>query len=199
MILLVGLGNPGDRYRDTRHNVGFMVIDLVAERWGRPLWRTKFHAELAQVDVPNGRSSGGADRAALLKPQTFMNLSGQSVQPAAAFFKVPPEDVVVVHDELDLPFGQIRLKAGGGDAGHNGLKSITQRLGTNGYTRLRVGIGRPPPEFRGSGADYVLQGFSPAEQAELAEVVQSAAVAIEMFAREGLSAAMNTINRRAKA
>lgn len=196
MILVVGLGNPGDRYRDTRHNVGFLVIDLLAERWGRPAWRSKFQAETAQVDVPSGRGVGA--RAVLLKPQTFMNLSGQSVQPAAAFFKVEPADVVVVHDELDLPFGQVRLKAGGGDAGHNGLKSITQRLGTNGYTRLRVGIGRPPADFRGSGADYVLQAFSPAEQADLPSVVGGAADAVEMFAREGLSAAMNIVNRRTK-
>ena len=196
MILLVGLGNPGDRYRDTRHNVGFMALDLIAERWGRPPWRSKLHAETAQVDVPGGQ--GDADRAVLLKPQTYMNRSGDSVQPAAAFYKIAPENVVVVHDELDLPFGQVRLKSGGGVAGHNGLRSISLRLGTNDYVRVRIGIGRPPPEFRGSGADYVLQGFSPAEQAELAEVVQSAADAIEMFAREGLSAAMNTINRRAK-
>ncbi len=197
MILLVGLGNPGDRYRDTRHNVGFMALDLIAERWGRPPWRSKFHAETAQVDVPGGRED--AERAILLKPQTYMNRSGDSVQPAAAFYKVRPENVVVVHDELDLPFGQVRLKAGGGAAGHNGLRSISLRLGTNDYTRVRIGIGRPPPDFHGSGADYVLQGFSPAEQADLAEVVQGAASAIEMFAREGLSAAMNTINRRAKA
>lgn len=197
MILVVGLGNPGDRYRETRHNVGFMVIDLIAERWGRPLWRSKFHAETVAVDVPGGRGVG--DRAVLLKPQTYMNLSGQSVQPAAAFYKVAPSEIVVVHDELDLPFGQVRLKAGGGDAGHNGLRSITQRLGTNGYTRVRVGIGRPPPEFRGSGADYVLQAFSPAEQADLPGVVGCAADAIEMITREGLSAAMNTVNRRAKA
>lgn len=196
MILLVGLGNPGDRYRDTRHNIGFFVIDLLAERWGSPIWRSKFQAEMAQVDVPGGRGSG--TRAVLLKPQTFMNLSGQSVQPAAAFFKVEPADVVVVHDELDLPFGQLRFKAGGGDAGHNGLRSITQRLGTSAYTRLRVGIGRPPAEFRGSGADYVLQAFSPAEQADLPQVVGGAADALEILAREGLSSAMNITNRRPK-
>lgn len=197
MILLVGLGNPGDRYRDTRHNVGFMLIDLIAERWGRPVWRSKFQAETAALDVPRGQGAG--DKAVLLKPQTFMNLSGQSVQPAAAFYKVETPHVLVAHDELDLPFGQVRLKAGGGDAGHNGLKSITQRLGTNGYTRLRIGIGRPPPDFRGSGADFVLQAFSPVEQAELPGVLDCAADAIERFAREGLSAAMNTTNRRAKA
>ncbi len=193
MILIAGLGNPGDRYRDTRHNVGFMVVDLIAERWGRPLFRHKFRAEEATVEI---RGKTGAERAVLLKPQTYMNLSGESVQPAATFFKIGPPQIIVVHDELDVPFGQVKLKSGGGDAGHNGLKSVTNRLGTNGYVRVRVGIGRPPPDFRGDVADYVLQAFAPAEQVDLDTVVGRAADAVECIALEGLSAAMNTTNRR---
>ncbi len=191
MILVVGLGNPGDRYRDTRHNVGFMVVDLIAERWGRAVWRQKFQGETAQAEA-----AGGATKVALLKPLTFMNLSGKSVQAAAAFYKVAPADVVVVHDELDVPFGQIKLKSGGGDAGHNGLKSVTAQLGTNAYQRVRVGIGRPPSDFRGDTADYVLRAFAPAEQADLADVVEHAANAVEMIVSHGISAAMNQMNRR---
>ncbi len=191
MILVVGLGNPGDRYRDTRHNLGFMVVDLIAERWGRAVWRHKFQGETALADAP-----GGGDKVALLKPHTFMNLSGQSVQAATTFYKVTPPGVVVVHDELDVPFGQVKLKSGGGDAGHNGLKSVTAQLGTNGYQRVRVGIGRPPSEFRGDVADYVLRAFAPAEQADLAAVVARAADAVEMIVKSGISAAMNNMNRR---
>ncbi len=191
MNLIVGLGNPGDRYRDTRHNLGFLVLDLIAERWGRAIWRAKFQGETALAEAP-----GVKEKVALLKPLTFMNLSGQSVQPAAAFYKVAPPDVIVIHDELDVPFGQVKLKSGGGDAGHNGLKSVTQRLGTNGYQRVRVGIGRPPKDFRGDVADFVLEGFPPAEQADLAAVVARAADAVELIVSQGISSAMNTMNRR---
>jgi PTH1 family peptidyl-tRNA hydrolase len=125
-----------------------------------------------------------------------MNRSGTSVQAALAFFKIPVEELLVVHDELDLGFGDIRLKKGGGVAGHNGLKSISEQLGTPDYARLRVGIGKPPPGFRGGGRDFVLEGFRPAEKAELGQLVGRAADAVELVAKLGLAAAMNTTNRR---
>src|SRR5262249_8191545 len=141
-VIVVGLGNPGPEYAHTRHNLGFMVVDELAARAGGAAFRSKFHGELAESRVGSGPAS-------LLKPQTYMNSAGRSVEAALAFYKLPPSEVLVVHDELDLEFGDIRLKQGGGDAGHNGLKSITQSLGTSGYPRLRLGIGKPPPGFRG--------------------------------------------------
>jgi PTH1 family peptidyl-tRNA hydrolase len=125
-----------------------------------------------------------------------MNVSGRSVRPASSFYKLAPPSIVVVHDELDLPFGQIRLKLGGGDAGHNGLRSITSELGCSDYVRLRFGIGHPPEDFRGSGADYVLQAFAPAELGELSARIRAAAEAVELLVRRGLTAAMNTTNQR---
>lgn len=189
MILVVGLGNPGARYADTRHNLGFLVIDRLASRHGGA-FRSRFSGELCQIGI-------GPEKLLLLKPQTYVNRSGDSVQPAARFYRVELGDILVVHDELDLPFGQVRLKQGGGEAGHNGLRSISDRLGSNTYLRLRLGIGRPDANFRGSGAAYVLDGFSPSERAMLAEVVERAAGAVELVAERGLSAAMNEVNRRA--
>ncbi len=190
MILVVGLGNPGRRYEETRHNVGFMVAERVVGR-AAGLWREKFRGRFAQIEL-------GSRRVAVLEPHTYMNESGGSVRPATTFFKVPPADVLVVHDELDLPFGQIRLKQGGGDAGHNGLKSITSHLGTPEYMRLRVGIGRPPAGFRGDTADYVLQAFASAERADLDEVVDRAADVVAEVVERGIAAAMNVTNQRAK-
>jgi len=188
-VIVVGLGNPGPQYAATRHNLGFMVVDALGARAGGVQFRSKFHGDLAEVRLASGPAT-------LLKPLTYMNGSGRSVQAALAFFKLPPSELLVVHDELDLSFGDLRLKAGGGDAGHNGLKSITQQLGTSEYPRLRVGIGKPPPGFRGSGADFVLEGFRPAEKAELDPLVERAADAVELVAKHGLAAAMNTTNRR---
>ena len=119
-MILAGLGNPGPRYEATRHNIGFQVIDLIAERWGRPAFKEKFRGHVALIQLPG---DGGPEKTYLLKPQTFMNLSGESVQPAAAFFKLQPTEVLILHDELDLPLGRIQLKKGGGSGGHNGLKS----------------------------------------------------------------------------
>lgn len=188
-MIVVGLGNPGPQYALTRHNLGFMVVDALASRAGGAAFRSKFHGELADARV------AGAP-AMLLKPLTYMNNSGRSVQAALAFYKIPPSELLVVHDELDLAFGDVRLKQGGGDAGHRGLKSITQELGGPDYGRLRVGIGKPPPGFRGGGADFVLEGFRPAEKAELDQLVERAADAVELVAKQGLAAAMNTTNRR---
>lgn len=149
MKLLVGLGNPGREYENTRHNVGFMVVDEVRAGGGLPAWKAGFKGL-----VSKGKLDGG--EVVLLKPQTFMNLSGASVQAAAAFYKVAPQDVLVVHDELDIPLAQVKFKVGGGDAGHNGLRSITAALGA-GYARLRFGIGRPV--HKAQVTDYVLHRF----------------------------------------
>lgn len=188
MILVVGLGNPGPRYADTRHNVGAMVVERAVEGARGGPWRDKFSARLAPFTL-------GATALVALLPQTFMNESGRSVQPCAAFYKLDPSAILVVHDELDLPFGELRLKQGGGDAGHRGLRSVTQQLGPE-YLRLRVGIGRPPPEFRGDVADFVLQAFAPQERAALDEVLARSVEAISLLASRGLPAAMNVINQR---
>ena len=192
-MIVAGLGNPGARYDGTRHNIGFAVIDLIAERWGRPAFRDKFRGQVALVELPGPT---GPERIYLLKPQTFMNLSGESVRPAATFFKEPVSNVLVLHDELDLPLGRVQLKVGGGSGGHNGLKSVTQHLGTTDYIRLRLGIGRPPSDFRGSPADFVLQAFAPFEETQVSDLISRAANAIELLVKDGISAAMNQVNRR---
>jgi len=181
MHLVVGLGNPGPKYASHRHNVGFMVVDLLARRWGAPALRDKFKGQFAK------ETFRGED-VVLLEPQTYMNLSGESVRPAMDFFKVPLQQVVVVHDELDLPFGTCRIKKGGGAAGHNGLKSITQHCGGNGFLRVRVGIGRPRS---GRPEGYVLSDFSASEKAELEDVLEAAARMVESLVEEGPQKAMN--------
>lgn len=187
-MLVVGLGNPGPEYAATRHNLGFLVVDELAARAGNPPFREKFHGLLAEARV-------GGRACRLLKPQTYMNVSGKSVRAAVAFYKVPLAELVVIHDEIDLPFAEIRLKTGGGDAGHRGVRSIAADLGSTDFIRIRIGVGRPPPGFRGSPADFVLQGFAPAERAELAPLVTRAADAAELIADRGLAAAMNQIHR----
>lgn len=180
MHLIAGLGNPGPKYAGNRHNVGFMVVDRLAERWGGVVFRDKFKGQFARAAAPK--------EALLLKPQTFMNLSGESVQPAMRFFKVPLEKVICVHDELDLEFGTLRLKVGGGTAGHNGLKSLVQHGGGNGFTRLRFGVGRPRS---GPTAGYVLSDFSAIERAELGDHIERACEMIEAAMADGPKAAMN--------
>lgn len=190
MILVVGLGNPGAKYADTRHNVGFIVVErLVSAAGGQ--WREKFNGRFSQLEL-------WGTRLVVLEPLTYMNESGRSVQPAAAFFKIEPASVLVVHDELDLPFGELRLKQGGGDAGHRGLKSVSGQLGTPEYARLRVGIDRPPADFRGSQADYVLQAFAPAERAGLDDLIDRAVDAVRLVVERGLASAMNVTNQRPK-
>lgn len=191
MHLVVGLGNPGRKYEKNRHNVGFMVVERLARSHGLADFKEKFSGVWTKGDL----SIGGDRRpVALLEPGTFMNLSGDSVQPASAFLKVAPPQVIVVHDELDLPWKDVRLKVGGGHAGHNGLRSIIGRLGTPEFVRVRVGIGRPPPGFRGDVADYVLQDFDAMESAELGGVVDQACAAIEKVISLGAAAAMNALN-----
>jgi PTH1 family peptidyl-tRNA hydrolase len=191
VLLLVGLGNPGKQYAGNRHNVGFMAAERLREEASLPDFREKFSG------VWTKGTAFGAE-VALLMPRTFMNLSGDSVQPAAAFLKVEPKEIIVLHDELDLPFGEVRLKMGGGHAGHNGLRSIIGRLGTPEFLRVRIGVGRPPPGFQGDVADYVLSNFDTAERAELPDVLGRALVAVERLVREGPSAAMNAVNVRPK-
>ena len=181
--VVVGLGNPGPRYAATRHNLGFLVLDLLAERAGG-----RFKAHRANADVLETRLDGVP--VVLAKPRSFMNESGGPVVNVARFYKVPPERIVVVHDELDLPYGTLRLKRGGGDGGHNGLKSVTAALGSKDYARVRFGIGRPPG--RQDPADYVLREFGSAERKDLAVDVDRAADAVELLLSAGLEAAQNT-------
>jgi PTH1 family peptidyl-tRNA hydrolase len=190
--LVVGLGNPGKKYEKNRHNVGFMVVERLARSHGLPDFKEKFSAVWTKGEIASG---GGRHAVALLEPQTFMNLSGDSVQPAAAFLKVDPAHVIVVHDELDLPWQDVRIKVGGGHAGHNGLRSIIQRLGPE-FVRVRVGVGRPPAGWRGDVADYVLNDFDSAERPELPDVVDRAVVAVEKIVADGLAAAMNHVNTK---
>jgi PTH1 family peptidyl-tRNA hydrolase len=191
MWLIVGLGNPGAEYARHRHNLGFMVVDRLASDTEADSFRSRFSGEIARAWL-------GDEDALLLKPMTYMNLSGDSVQPCAAFYKVGPENIVVVHDELDVPFGELRLKRGGGHAGHNGLRSIIQRLGTNEFSRIRVGIGRPAPGFRGDNADWVLTGFSPEEREKLPATLKQAAKSVLDIATRGFDAAMKKSNTRPK-
>ncbi len=189
MWLVVGLGNPGREYASHRHNIGFMVVDALARRSKADAFRAKFSAELARTEIK------GED-AWLLKPMTYMNLSGDSVQPCAAFFKIPPERVIVIHDELDLPFGDIRLKRGGGHAGHNGLRSIIGRMGAD-FCRVRFGIGRPPPSFRDT-ASWVLSSFGPEERENLDKLVDLASGAVLDIAARGFDAAAKLRNTKPK-
>lgn len=185
-MLVVGLGNPGARYAATRHNIGFMVADALVDA---SAFKERFGGRLAQLDV-------GAHRCWVLEPQTYMNLSGRSVQKAAAYFRIEPAQVVVIHDELDLPFARMKLKLGGGEAGHNGLRSISQELGTKDYFRLRLGIGRPSEQFAGKGRDFVLDAFAPHEAELLPGFIERAVVAIRRLIEDGAEAAMNEINRK---
>jgi PTH1 family peptidyl-tRNA hydrolase len=183
--LVVGLGNPGREYAANRHNVGFMVADLLASRVGAKFGRSKrSHAEVAE-----GRLGFGGPKLILVKPLTFMNLSGAPVVQLAQFFKVPLENVVAVHDELDVPFGQVRAKRGGGEGGHNGLRSMSKSLASKDYARVRFGIGRPPG--RQDPADYVLSDFGAAERKELDFLVDRAADVVEAVVLEGVEWAQN--------
>lgn len=183
--LVVGLGNPGPRYAGTRHNAGFFVLDLLAERLGG-----RFKAHRGHADVLEGRI--GEVPVVLAKPKSYMNESGGPVVAVSRFYKVPVERITIVHDELDLPFGGLRLKRGGGDGGHNGLKSATAALGSREYARVRFGIGRPPGQQ--DPADYVLREFTSAERKDLAYLVDRAADAVQALLAQGLESAQNTFN-----
>src|SRR5215467_5591174 len=184
--LIAGLGNPGPEYAGNRHNAGFMVADLLAERAG-----ARFKRDRSRATVASGRLAGFP--VTLARPLTFMNLSGRPVAALRAFYKIPPEQVLILHDELDLPFGAVRLKLGGGDNGHNGLRSVTAALGGPGYHRTRIGIGRPPGRM--DPAVFVLRDFSAAERKDLPLVLDLAADASEALPRAGLAAAQNEFHR----
>ncbi|HEY0168800.1 MAG TPA: aminoacyl-tRNA hydrolase [Jatrophihabitans sp.] len=184
-FLIVGLGNPGPRYAGTRHNAGFLVADDLAARLGRP-----FKAHKGRADIVEGRLAGQA--AVLAKPKCYMNESGGPIVAISRFFKVGVEQIIVVHDELDLPFGSLRLKRGGGEGGHNGLKSTSSALGSKEYLRVRFGIGRPPG--RQDPADYVLREWAAAERKELPFFLDRAADAVEALIAKGLEPAQNEFN-----
>jgi PTH1 family peptidyl-tRNA hydrolase len=188
--LVAGLGNPGKEYSGNRHNVGFMVADLLASRVGAKFGRSKrAHAEVAEGRLAVPGKFLGAPRLVLVKPLTYMNLSGAPVVSLAQFFKVPVSNVVAVHDELDVPFGEVRAKRGGGEGGHNGLRSMSKSLASKEYARVRFGIGRPPG--RQDPADYVLSDFSSAERKELEFLVDRAADVVEAVILEGVEWAQN--------
>ncbi|HEX4519056.1 MAG TPA: aminoacyl-tRNA hydrolase [Gaiellaceae bacterium] len=184
-LLVVGLGNPGREYARNRHNVGHMVVEELARRHGGS-WRGKFNGRLADIRIDG-------HRVGLLAPDTYMNDSGRSVKAAAGFFKLEPDAILVVHDESDLETGRLQARMGGGLAGHNGLRSIVQHLGTPDFLRLRVGVGRPGRGDRRPLADYVLSDFEPADDVET--LVARAADAVEALDAEGLEAAQRKINR----
>ncbi len=183
--LIVGLGNPGSEYAGNRHNVGFMCADELAGQIG-----VTFKRDRSRAMAANGRLRGVP--VTLAKPLSFMNLSGGAVASLRAFYKLPTEQILVLHDELDLPFGVIRLKLGGGDNGHNGLRSVTSALGTRDYHRVRIGIGRPPGRM--DPADFVLRNFSAAERKELPEILGRSADAVETLLTRGLAVAQNQFN-----
>jgi peptidyl-tRNA hydrolase, PTH1 family len=185
-LLVVGLGNPGSTYAKTRHNFGFFVADILAERIGSGF---KVHKK-SGAEVTTGRLGGRS--VVLAKPRVYMNESGRQVGPLANFYSVEPADVIVIHDELDIEFGRIRLKLGGGEGGHNGLRSVASALGTKDFQRVRIGIGRPPG--RKDPATYVLENFSAAERPDVPTISEQAADATELLIHDGLEPAQNTVH-----
>jgi PTH1 family peptidyl-tRNA hydrolase len=183
-LLVAGLGNPGPEHARDRHNVGWMVVDELGRRHGGS-FKGKFRGRLADVRV-------GEAKLALLKPETYMNASGTSIQSAAAFYKLAPEHVLVVHDDVDLETARLQARLGGGLAGHNGLRSIAQRLGTQEFVRLRIGVGRPGRGDRRPVADYVLSGFTPEDDVDA--IVARAADAVECLVAEGLEETQRRFN-----
>ncbi|RPH70989.1 MAG: aminoacyl-tRNA hydrolase [Myxococcaceae bacterium] len=188
--LVVGLGNPGREYAGHRHNVGFRVAERLAGAVGIPLGQSRFQGRFGQGDV-------GRTRVLLLLPETFMNVSGEAVSAAARFYKVAPEDLLVIHDELDLSFGRLQLKKGGGTGGHNGLESIVEQLGTPDFARLRFGIGKPQgPNAKERVVGHVLHDFSSEEKEALPPLLDRAVDMARAWLSLGLAEAMNRHNRR---
>jgi peptidyl-tRNA hydrolase, PTH1 family len=185
-LLVAGLGNPGREYGRNRHNVGWLVVDELARRHDGA-WKGKFNGKLAEVRIDG-------HKVALLKPETYMNDSGRAVQAAMKFFKLEPDAVLVVHDEIDLPLARLQARLGGGTAGHNGLRSVASHLGTPDFLRLRVGVGRPGRGDHRTPADYVLSDFEPHEDPE--RLIAAAADAVELLDAEGLEAAQRAVNVR---
>ncbi|MDQ3735751.1 MAG: aminoacyl-tRNA hydrolase [Actinomycetota bacterium] len=189
VAVVVGLGNPGPGYAGNRHNVGAMVVDQIAADIGANLKRGS--GKLARSHSAAIRC--GQSRVILARPSTYMNVSGQAVRPLLDYYNVEPASLIVIHDELDLPFGSVRIKHGGGDNGHNGLRSITGSLGTPDYVRVRIGIGRPVG--RQSPADFVLHDYSAAERTELTAILDEAARAVTLIVEAGVVAAQNEVHR----
>ena len=185
-LLVVGLGNPGPQYAKNRHNLGFMVADLLAQRMGTPF---KVHKK-SGAEVATGRL--GQHSVVLAKPRVYMNESGRQIGPLAKFYSVTPADVIVIHDELDIDFGKVRLKLGGGEGGHNGLRSIANSLGTKDFHRVRIGIGRPPG--RKDPAAFVLENFATTERDEVPVICEQAADATELLIELGLEPAQNRLH-----
>ena len=185
-LLVVGLGNPGPQYAKTRHNVGFMVADVLAARIGVPF---KVHKK-SGAEVATGRLGGRS--VVLAKPRCYMNESGRQIGPLAKFYSIVPGDVIVIHDELDIDFGKVRLKLGGGEGGHNGLRSVANALGSKDFQRVRIGIGRPPG--RKDPAAFVLEPFSSTERTEVPMLCELAADATEMLLEVGLEPAQNQVH-----
>ncbi|MFL0423256.1 aminoacyl-tRNA hydrolase [Kocuria rhizophila] len=185
--LVVGLGNPGERYAGTRHNIGAMVVAELSARAG-----ARLSAHRARAAVAETRLRPGAPRLVLAQPLSYMNLSGGPVSALAGYYSLGLEDLVVVHDDIDLPFGAVKLKRGGGEGGHNGLRDITKAMGGKDYVRVRVGVGRPPGRM--DTADYVLKKFSGAEAKELPLLVSEAADAVEMLTEQGLTATQQHVH-----
>lgn len=184
--IIVGLGNPGIEYHRSKHNIGRDVLEMLSF-FKELRWQDKYRGTYASYDL-------GGERFHFINPMTYMNLSGQSVQPLAGFFKVPPEDILVLHDELDLPFGTIAFKSGGGLAGHNGLKSVAEHLGTKDFKRLRLGIGRP---VNGSVSSWVLSGFPPKENEYVEDYFKGVAKAIELYMESGFDKAASRYSKKA--
>lgn len=190
MWLIVGLGNPGSRYLLTRHNVGFMALDYLVQSVGARNSDGKPEMQATTIDF-----KWDTEAVKLVKPQTYMNLSGESVGELSRYFKVPIDKIIVVHDDVDQPFGQIRIKEKSGDGGHNGIKSLIEHLGTNEFVRVKIGIGRPA-NTQMETADYVLQKFSSEEQEKLPDIISKAVDAVEGIIFDGVVKAMNTFNVR---
>jgi len=184
MKAVIGLGNPGFKYEETRHNIGFLVVDRWAQN-RQMTWKSRFRGKVAEERFHN-------EKIILLKPQTYMNLSGLAVAGLVTFYGLTGQDILVIHDDLDLPLGKLRLKAQGGPGGHNGLKSIQEQLGTNAYWRLKIGIGRPPDDD--DAADHVLRPFATPERILIAEAIDKALQVVDLWLEGQADQAMNGFN-----
>ena len=187
MYLIVGLGNPGQQYAGTRHNVGFMIVDYLAEKNNLTFTDSRWKAAVAKGVIWDMS-------VILLKPQTFMNLSGTSVAQAAHFYKLQPAKIIIIHDDLDIEFGRIKIVSGGGDGGHKGIRSITDHLGTKNFPRIKVGIGRPPSPLLPE--KYVLAKFDPAEKEVLEQNMSVVSEGMRILLQQGIAAAMTVINQK---
>lgn len=190
--LVAGLGNPGDEYAETRHNAGFKAVDELARQAGVSYWKTQLGAEVAVIRVRDGAAEDGRRDVVLVKPQSYMNTSGGPISKLCQHYRVKPEEVLVIHDELDIPAGDVRVKVGGGHAGHNGLRSIIDKLGSRDFSRVRVGIGDPPGRM--AVADFVLKQFRPKEAEEFADTCARAAEAAALAVTRGVVFARDHVN-----